>query len=163
MPRHQTVCSRKAVGLKRFGGGADGGLKLANERARSLRKGMNEYERRLWGLLRTKRLEGFRFRRQHPIGRYTVDFFCPAAKLIVEQDGGQHGEEEEMYRDAERTRWLEARGYRVHRVWNADVMRRPNDVLEGIFRALTDPPSVSPSLRSARHLPPQGGKEGKLE
>lgn len=131
---------------------------MANQRARNLRKGMNEYERKLWSLLRMKRLSGFRFRRQHPIGRYTVDFFCASAKAIIEQDGGKHADEEEMYRDLERTRWLQSRGYRVHRVWNIDVIRRPNDVLEGIYRFLTDPPSGSPQEGS----PPSPSRgEGK--
>src|SRR5262249_997415 len=98
---------------------------MANLRARRLRHEMTPAERRLWWRLRRKRLENYRFRRQHPIGRYVVDFFCPSAKLIVELDGGQHGEEENLYRDRERTLWLEARGYRVIRFWNATVMKDP--------------------------------------
>jgi adenine-specific DNA-methyltransferase len=138
---------------------------MANERARQLRRDMNEYERKLWSLLRMKRLAGFRFRRQHPIGPYVADFFCPSAKLIVEQDGAQHFTEKEVDRDARRTRWLEERGYRVLRITNIDVLKRPFDVLEAIHRALTDPPSARQTSRRAvaqrdrGHLPPQGGKE----
>jgi very-short-patch-repair endonuclease len=127
---------------------------MANLRARRLRHEMTPAELRLWSRLRRKRLENYRFRRQHPIGRYVVDFFCASAKLIVELDGGQHGEEENLYRDHERTLWLEARGYRVIRFWNSHVMRDPGDVADVILRLLRDPPSGA-----SRHLPPQGGKE----
>jgi len=69
--------------------------------ARKLRKEATEAEIRLWSKLRRKQLEGFRFRRQQPIGPYVVDFFCPQARLIVEVDGGQHSDREAY--DAERT------------------------------------------------------------
>jgi len=77
--------------------------------------------------LRRKQLDGFRFRRQQPIGRYIVDFFCPETKLIVEIDGGQH--EEQAKADAERTRWLEEKGYRVVRFWNNDVLANTDEIL----------------------------------
>lgn len=125
---------------------------------------MNEYERKLWELLRGKRLAGFRFRRQHPVGPFVADFYCASARLIVEQDGAQHFTEEEIYRDASRTKWLEARGYRVIRVTNADVIKHPLDVLDAIRRALTAPPSARKTSRTAGairdcgHLPPERGK-----
>ena len=75
-----------------------------------------------------------RFRRQHPIGRYVVDFACPAAKLVIELDGGQHAtslEEDEM-----RSREIARRGYRVIRFWNGDVMENIGGVLETIYREL---------------------------
>src|SRR4051812_14031307 len=81
--------------------------------AKSLRQNPTDAERRLWHLLRVKQLGGLRFRRQQPIGRYIVDFFCPAAKLIVELNGDQHGTDSNAAQDAARTRWLEARGYMV--------------------------------------------------
>src|SRR5258706_89021 len=62
---------------------------MPNTRARTLRWDMTDDERRLWALLRRKQLAGYRFRRQHPMGAYIADFFCPNAKLIVELDGGQ--------------------------------------------------------------------------
>ena len=77
--------------------------------AQKLRKSSTDAERRLWSRLRQKQLDGFRFRRQQPIGPYVVDFFCSEAKLIVELDGGQHAIAVEQ--DANRTLWLEARGY----------------------------------------------------
>jgi very-short-patch-repair endonuclease len=85
--------------------------------ARKLRLTPTDAEIRLWSRLRGKQLAGFRFRRQHPLGPYVVDFFCAEAKLIVEVDGGQHADDGEA-----RTRWLEARGYRVIRFWNNDVL-----------------------------------------
>jgi very-short-patch-repair endonuclease len=118
---------------------------------------MTEGERKLWFLLRRKKLSGFRFRRQATIGPYIADFFCPKAKFIVELDGGPHSNEEQMYKDAARTRWLEAHGCRVIRFWNLDVFKHPNEVLDAVYDALTHPPS-GPS----GHLPPQGGKEEPL-
>ena len=126
---------------------------MPNLRARTLRWNMTEAERKLWSLLRRKRLSGFRFRRQAEIGPYIADFFCPKSRLIVELDGSQHSEEEQVWKDAARTKWLEAHGCRVIRVWTLDVFNRPADVADAIYHALTHPPSGP-----AGHLPPQGGK-----
>jgi adenine-specific DNA-methyltransferase len=92
----------------------------------------------MWSLLRRRQLQELRFRRQQPIGPYIVDFFCPAAKLIVELDGGQHGEDEAVIYDLARTEWLEAQGYRVLRFWNLDFLKNPEVVLEGIWRAILE-------------------------
>jgi very-short-patch-repair endonuclease len=102
--------------------------------ARGLRRNMTDAERRLWRVLREQRGEGTPFRRQHPIGPYIVDFVCLRARLVVEVDGGQHDAQAEA--DAERTRWLTGRGYRVVRFWNDDVLRRPSVVAEEIRREL---------------------------
>jgi len=115
---------------------------------------MTEGERKLWALLRRKRLAGFRFRRQASIGPYIADFFCSKARLIVELDGEGHSYEARIRSDAARTKWLEGHGCRVIRFWNLDVFKRPDDVVDAIWNALTHPPS-GPS----DHLPPQGGKE----
>jgi very-short-patch-repair endonuclease len=77
--------------------------------------------------LRRKQLDGFRFRRQQPMGRYIVDFFCPEARLIIEIDGGQHMDRKKA--DAVRTSWLEEKGYRVIRFWNNDVLANTDGVL----------------------------------
>jgi very-short-patch-repair endonuclease len=98
-----------------------------------LRVRATQAEIRLWSRLRRKEIDGFRFRRQQPIGAYIVDFFCPEARLIIEVDGGQHGEDNE--RDAARTEWLERSGYRVMRFWNNDVLARTDDVLATILDA----------------------------
>ena len=108
---------------------------VASGRARQLRRNATDAEIRLWSRLRRKQLAGFRFRRQHSLGSYIVDFFCPEARLlIVEVDGGQHGEENAH--DARRTEWLEASGYRVVRFWNNVVLSNTDGVLTAILVAL---------------------------
>ena len=109
--------------------------------ARVLRRDRTEAERVLWGLLRSRRLGGAKFRRQHPVGRFIVDFACVAAMLVVEADGGQHADSET---DARRTEWLEAQGWRVMRFWNNQILEGPEGVLEAIAGELGRP---SPSQR----------------
>ena len=107
---------------------------MPSVRARSLRSNPTEAERRLWRGLRQKQLDGHRFRRQHPIGPYVVDFICLDAKLVIEVDGGQHASQKDE--DSERTEWLAERGYRVIRFWNSDVLSNIEGVIETIRRAL---------------------------
>jgi very-short-patch-repair endonuclease len=111
---------------------------LKRKRANGLRAAATETERRLWNLLRRKQMAGLRFRRQHAIGSYIVDFYCSAAKLIVELDGGQHGEDAHVAYDEARSRWLAARGYRVIRFSNHDLLREPQVVLDGIWHAIAE-------------------------
>jgi very-short-patch-repair endonuclease len=99
--------------------------------ARKLRADATEAEIRLWSKLRRKQLDGFRFRRQQPMGDYIVDFFCPEADLIIEVDGGQHVDESPVRAD-----WLARRGYRVMRFWNNEVLANTDGVLETILDAL---------------------------
>jgi very-short-patch-repair endonuclease len=101
--------------------------------ARRLRQEMTDAERRLWQALREPALPQ-RFRRQHPVGRYIVDFACPAAKLAIELDGGQHALQNE--RDEVRTAEITAHGYRVLRFWNGDVIDNLAGVLTTILREL---------------------------
>ena len=103
--------------------------------ARKLRATSTDAEQRLWRHLRARQLEGAKFVRQFPIGSHVVDFACRAAHLVVELDGGQHTEAA----DAERTRSIEAFGYRVIRFWNNDVLNETEAVLETIHAALTSP------------------------
>jgi very-short-patch-repair endonuclease len=103
------------------------------ERARAMRREPTEVERRLWSRLRGHRLAGFKFRRQVPVGPYIVDFLCAAQRLVIELDGGQHAESD---RDRSRDAWFEARGYRVLRFWNTDVMTNPDGVVFAIARSL---------------------------
>jgi len=104
------------------------------ERARRLRQEATPFERALWRLLRRHQMEGFHFRRQHPIDRFTADFACPAAKLVVELDGNSHDERVES--DATRDAFLGERGWRVMRIANRDLMRSPEAVWENIEAAL---------------------------
>ena len=107
---------------------------MTTTRARQLRSNPTDAEICLWSKLRRKQLEGFRFRRQAPIGPYYVDFVCLEKKLILEIDGGQHAVRQDS--DAKRTRWLESEGYRVIRFWNNEALGNLDGVLESIRRAL---------------------------
>src|SRR6266851_7066042 len=104
------------------------------ERARELRRDATDAERRLWSALRDRRLRRYRFRRQHPIGVFIVDFACTRHLLIVEADGGQHADNED---DRRRTAWLEAEGWRVLRFWNNDVLANTEGVAEIILKELS--------------------------
>jgi very-short-patch-repair endonuclease len=104
-------------------------------KAKELRSDMPDAESRLWYHLRARRFEGWKFRREVPMGDYIVDFLCEEARLIVEVDGGQHAER--IARDATRTRWLEGQGYRVVRYWNNDVLGNIEGVLETLSLALS--------------------------
>ena len=115
--------------------------------ARDLRKDQTDAEARLWAILRNKRLAGKKFRRQHAIPPYVVDFFCNEASLVIEVDGGQHGETRR--RDEERTAFLEEKGLRVIRFWNHEVLQSTDAVLEVIWRELHGP-SSRPSPRGRR-------------
>ncbi len=105
---------------------------LVRDRARQLRRASTEAEQRLWNRLRGGQLKGAKFRRQHPIGPYIADFFCLAAKLVIELDGGGHAAEEQRRADAARTAYLESCGYRVLRFWNNEVVENLDGVLERI-------------------------------
>ena len=99
--------------------------------AKALRSCPTDAEQKLWRSLRGKQVGGVRFRPQQPIGPYTVDFFCPAAKLVVELDGDQHGTDTTAAYDVARSRWLEAQGYKVLRFANGDVAKQ--DTLDAIW------------------------------
>jgi len=103
-----------------------------NPHAARLRRDATEVEKRFWTAVRNRGLGGFKFRRQMSIGPYVVDFACLEARLIVELDGGQHSAE----RDAVRTAFLEAHGYRVHRVWNNAMIENEFGVLEEVLALL---------------------------
>ena len=113
----------------------------AIKNSRALRSNMTGAEMRLWQALRIRQMQDARFRRQHAIGPYIVDFCAPRKKLIIEIDGGQHLEQE-VY-DAKRTAFLEQKGYRVLRFWNHEVMGDLDAVLEVILAAIegNDTPS----------------------
>ena len=91
-------------------------------------------------------MQGFKFKRQQPIGAYIVDFVCFECELIVEIDGGQH----DVSTDQVRSNWLQNQGFRVLRFWNNDVNERRDDVLESIIRALREYPSPQPLSHKGR-------------
>ncbi len=102
--------------------------------ARELRRNQTDAEKHLWLRLRNRQLEGFKFRRQMPIGRYVVDFICPDKNLVIELDGGHHADQ--VSADKERSRELGNRGYHVIRFWNNDVLSNTEGVLEIIRETL---------------------------
>jgi very-short-patch-repair endonuclease len=108
-----------------------------NERAtrfsRRLRRDASDAERRIWSRLRNRRLGGFKFVRQEPVGDYTVDFCCREERLIVEVDGGQHADSEH---DRRRDAWLRREGYRVLRFWNNDALANTDGVIGAIMAEL---------------------------
>jgi very-short-patch-repair endonuclease len=108
-------------------------------RARVLRAANASAEARLWSHLRNRKLSGFKFIRQAPIGPYFADFLCREAQLIVEVDGGTHSELDEIAADQARQRALEQLGYRIVRVWNADVTGNIEGVLEMLLAELQSP------------------------
>ena len=110
--------------------------------ARNLRRNQTEAEKRLWRSLRDRQICGFKFRRQHIIEPYIVDFVCIEKKLIVEIDGGQHAERVDA--DNERTSYLENKGYKVIRFWNNDVLGSTDAVLDAILDRLNETPHPSP-------------------
>ncbi len=97
---------------------------------------MTDAERRLWAALRARRLRHLKFRRQHPLGPFIVDFACIEHSLVIEADGGQHVDSEA---DARRTAWLESRGWRVMRFWNNDILANPEGVQEAILEFIRSP------------------------
>ena len=115
-------------------------LKRANpesyELAKRLRKEPTPAERRLWMVLSGNKLSGVRFRRQHAIGKYVVDFCSVKSKLVIELDGSQHLEQSEY--DIQRSAYLESLGYKVIRFWNDQVMNDIESVIRSIEAVLHD-------------------------
>ncbi len=107
--------------------------------ARDLRKEQTDAETKMWSLLRDRRLGGKKFRRQHSIPPYVVDFYCHEASLVIEIDGGQHTEDRR--RDEKRTDFLKRKGLRVIRFWNNEVLGQTEAVLQAIWDTLHDEPS----------------------
>ena len=129
--------------------------------AKENRKNPTDAEVKLWRHLRDRRLSGHKFKRQHKIARYIVDFVCLEQKLIVELDGGQHTFPDYAARDMERTAALNGLGFRVLRFWNSEALRETESVLEVIFEALGGDAEVcrpSGNAPSPRPSPPHGGE-----
>ena len=109
-------------------------LKPKTRRARELRQTSTDAEWKLWSAVRNRQVDGFKFRRQVPIDRYFADFACLEARLVVELDGSQHGDQADY--DARRTEVLETCGWRVLRFDNGDVLANLDGVVETIQREL---------------------------
>ena len=117
--------------------------------SRHLRKQMTDAEHKLWGFLRARQLDGLKFRRQHPIPPYIVDFCCVEKNLVIELDGSQHS----VQSDSPRTRALASQGWRMIRFWDNDVLLVTEAVVEAIWNATCKPyphPNPSPGGRGAQ-------------
>ena len=104
--------------------------------AREMRNKMTDAEALLWKLLRDRRIAGAKFRRQHPVGRYILDFYCVEKQLGIELDGGQHGET--VAYDQRRDDWLRGQGIQVLRFWNNQMLAEAEAVMEVIYRTVVE-------------------------
>mgnify|MGYP000978705257 CR=1 FL=1 len=131
-------------------------------RARSLRRTDNDAEAVLWSELRDRRLNGHKFVRQFPIGRYFADFACREARLVVELDGSQHAE---RAADRDRDAFMAGNGWSVLRLWSADVFHDRNAVLETVLAALEGrlEPTAAFDLRFVASATYRLGKAGKMD
>ena len=100
--------------------------------AAPLRQHATDVEQKFWMVLRNRQLDGFKFRRQTTIGPFIVDFLCVERRLIIELDGGQHDED----RDVARSKWLQAQGYRLLRIWNHEATENFDGAIEAVRLAL---------------------------
>ena len=105
---------------------------ISHERARTMRRGLTPPEAQLWAQLKGRKLEGLKFRRQHPIGPYILDFYCAELELALEIDGMIHGDAGQARHDERRTAWLATKGVSILRVASCDV----RDDVEGVLNAI---------------------------
>jgi len=126
--------------------------------ARRLRREQTDEEKDLWRALRAGRFAGFKFRRQHSLGKYFLDFYCPTAKLSIELDGFQHGLPEQRQRDEEREKFLASEGIEELRFWNHQWQKNREGILLEIWNALhrrTGCVAVMRKVQNHRFLPPK--------
>jgi very-short-patch-repair endonuclease len=109
------------------------------EAARELRQHETVAEKRLWSFLRSGQIAGARVRRQHAIGPFVVDFYCPAVRVAIELDGSVHDDNDIAAQDAARTEWIEQHQIRVMRFRNDEIMNDISSVLSKIEQAITHP------------------------
>ena len=114
------------------------------EFAKTMRTNATDAEHLMWQLLRNKRFMNLKFRRQHVIKPYIVDFYCHEIGLVIELDGGQHNTNDGKEYDADRTKFLEALGLTVVRYWNHDVLSRTDVVLEDLWLKCSELKNTSP-------------------
>jgi ATP-dependent helicase HrpA/adenine-specific DNA-methyltransferase len=129
--------------------------------ARRLRREQTDEEKELWRALRAGRFAGFKFRRQHPLGKYNLDFYCPVAKLSVELDGFHHGLPEQRQHDEVRAGFLAANGIEELRFWNRQWRHHREGVLLELWNALhrrTGCVAVVRKVENRRFLPPDADK-----
>jgi very-short-patch-repair endonuclease len=125
-------------------------MSINKSRAKDLRQQQTEAEYVLWTELRSRRFQGFKFRRQVPLGNYIVDFVCLDRRVIIELDGGQHNEVERRVYDTRRDTWLRSQNFEVLRFWNSDLFNEHEGVFEKILHVLQSRPSQSQHPRDRR-------------
>ena len=124
---------------------------------RRLRSNMTGPEARLWSRLRARQLQGLKFRRQHGIGPYIVDFYCPEQSLVIEVDGDSHADADQVVKDKQREQYLQSLGLRVIRYINDDIVKNLDGVLEDLAER------ISSRSTSPRPSLPRRGKELKAD
>ena len=125
--------------------------------ARCLRKKATDCERILWRRLRNRNFARYKFRRQHPIEPYVLDFYCPAVKLAIESDGSGHGYRLRETREQAREEFLTSQGIAVVRFWNHQVREELDSVLQAIWLALEKRTTNDPSPSSSPFEKGRGG------
>ena len=110
----------------------------------------------LWQILRNRQIDGYRFRRQHSIGLYIVDFYCDSESLAIEVDGSIHQNPKQMKKDGTRTKWIQSVGHRLIRFTNNEVINHTHETIEAIKKALHTSQNASLSLPP----PGEGGGQG---
>jgi len=139
-PRDRLGSSSPCKGEDRWGSAASRFSRPpeATTRARRLRRDATKAEKKLWYLLQRGQMARLSFRRQHPLGRYIIDFYCSPLKLAIEVDGGQHNELAHKAQDECRSQWLRGKGVTVLRFWNNDVLQNIEGVWDEIERTASD-------------------------
>jgi very-short-patch-repair endonuclease len=107
---------------------------MNKQKARDLRNNMTEQERKMWSVIKNRQFFGYRFLRQYCIGNFIVDFICREKKIIIEIDGGQHNNPNDIEYDIKRTNYLNTLGYTIIRFWNNEI----NDNIEGVYNKLKE-------------------------
>ena len=123
-----------------------------NTMANILRNRSTVPESLLWKHLRSKKLEGLKFRRQAPIGNYIVDFVCFEKRIVIEVDGGQHSMQTGKLRDIKKDAWLREQGFKVLRFWNNEVLGNLNGVLEAIRERCLSHPPLTPPIKGGENF-----------
>ncbi len=141
---------------KRRGGGASAQVPPVVEQARKLRKAMSYPEVLLWQRLRGSPL-GVKFRRQHPVGPYVLDFYCRAAALAIEVDGEIHAQPDQIEHDQERSRYLEEHGLRIVRVAASEVLRDADEIANAVVAFAATP--LHHPRESEDGPPPRAGED----
>ena len=129
------------------------------ERCRTLRENQTDAERKLWSILRNRQLDGVKFRRQFPVGKYILDFYAPEHKLGIEADGGQHYEDKGKKRDEFRTGELIGQGIKIIRFSDLDILNNIEGVYDMIKEIIGNKDNSSPHLTPL----PKGERRNELK